>query len=26
VRMKKLAAEMADCQKYVDLFDKFLNK
>lgn len=24
VRMKKLEAEMAECQKYVNLFDKFL--
>jgi hypothetical protein len=26
VRMKKLAAEMADCQKYVDAFNKFCLK
>ena len=26
VRMKKIEAEMADCQKYVDLFNKFLKK
>jgi hypothetical protein len=26
VRMKILKAEMADCQRYVDLFDKFLKK
>ena len=26
VRMKKLQTEMADCQKYVDLFNKFLIK
>ena len=26
VRMKKLQTEMADCQKYVTLFDKFLKK
>jgi len=26
VRLKKLEAEMAECQKYVSLFDKFLKK
>jgi len=26
VRMKKLEAEMTECQKYVSLFDKFLKK
>lgn len=26
VRMKKLEAEMTECQKYVDLFNKFLKK